>query len=296
MNLPDEITERLEQLRQENEELRSQLDKYRLSDEPSAEAAQREEARLELQRAKEMAENSSRLKSEFLSQISHEIRTPLNTILSFASLIRYELEELLSDDLKESFRFINNGGKRLIRTIDLILNMSELKTGNYELQPSVIDLHRDILHNLHLEFTCMAESKDLSFTLKNTACDTILEADGYTLTQIFSNLIDNAIKFTDSGSVDIRIYNQPDGRLSVEVKDTGIGISEDYRAKLYTPFSQEETGYRRRYEGNGLGLSLVKKCCDLNCAVISVETEKGKGSCFTVTFEKKSILSPVSLQ
>lgn len=245
---------------------------------------ERERTRQELMRAKEMAESSSRLKSEFLAQISHEIRTPLNTILSFASLLRYELEELLSEDLKDGFKIISNGGKRLIRTIDLILNMSEINTGSYDLQFSKFDLVRDILENLLLEFSSSAQVKGLKFTLRNDSAAALITADAYTVTQIFLNLIDNAIKFTNEGNVQIIVSDGPDGSLVVEITDTGIGMSEEYMSKIYTPFSQEDTGYTRKYEGNGLGLALVKKCCQLNQADISVASRKGNGTRFTVVF------------
>lgn len=245
---------------------------------------ERERTRQELMRAKEMAESSSRLKSEFLAQISHEIRTPLNTILSFASLLRYELEELLSEDLKDGFKIISNGGKRLIRTIDLILNMSEINTGSYDLQFSKFDLVRDILENLLLEFSSSAQVKGLKFTLRNDSAAALITADAYTVTQIFLNLIDNAIKFTNEGNVQIIVSDGPNGSLVVEITDTGIGMSEEYMSKIYTPFSQEDTGYTRKYEGNGLGLALVKKCCQLNQADINVASRKGNGTRFTVVF------------
>ena len=112
----------------------------------------------------------------------------------------------------------------------------------------------------------------------------LILADDYTVTQIFSNLIDNAIKYTPSGLVEISVYNIGN-ELIAEVKDTGIGISEEYGKNLFMPFTQEEQGYTRKYEGNGLGLALVKKYCDLNNCNISVESKKNAGSIFTVCFK-----------
>lgn len=238
----------------------------------------------ELVRAKEKAEISDRLKSEFLAQVSHEIRTPINTILSFASLLRLELEALISKDLADGFNIIENGGKRLIRTIDLILNMSEVQTGHYDLNLQRLDLYNNILMNIYTEFSVNAQVKGLDFSIKDESEGARVLCDHYTVTQIFVNLIDNAIKYTKEGYISVYLHKR-DKQLIVDVGDTGIGISEEYMKNLFTAFSQEESGYTRRFEGNGLGLALVKKYCELNNAQISVVSEKGKGSTFSVSFE-----------
>jgi signal transduction histidine kinase len=106
------------------------------------------------------------------------------------------------------------------------------------------------------------------------------------MTQIFSNLVNNAIKYTKAGTIVLRIYRNNGNNICVDVSDTGIGISEQYIDQVFTPFSQEETGYTRRFEGNGLGLALVKKYVELNNAYIYVNTKKGRGTKFTVVFKK----------
>ena len=234
--------------------------------------------------AKEQAEKSDKIKSEFLAQMSHEIRTPINAILSFSSLLRDELENILDDDLRSSFSIMARAGERIIRTIDLILNMSELQTGTYDFHIKEIDLKEDILHSLMLEHTMLARDKGLMLSLNSNTDNTYIFADEYSVSQIFANLINNAIKFTESGVVEIEISNGEKGSIVVDIIDTGIGISEDYVPFLFSPFTQEEQGYTRRFEGNGLGLALVKKYCDLNKAQITVDSLKGKGSKFSVTF------------
>ncbi len=237
-------------------------------------------------RAKEKAEISDKLKSEFLAQISHEIRTPVNSILSFTNLVREEIIDLGITDILESFNMIDNGGKRLIRTVDLILNMSELQNGTYKPTFQELDLVEDIVKPVISEFKIQAESKNLIFEFRNSIeRNTYIYADDYTATQIFVQLIDNALKFTHAGKVEILTEEDKD-IISVKIKDSGIGISKDYQEKLFKPFCQEERGYTRKFEGNGLGLSLVKKCCDINNAAITVDSKKNIGTTFTITFTK----------
>jgi PAS domain S-box-containing protein len=235
--------------------------------------------------AKEHAEKSDRLKSEFLAQMSHEIRTPLNTILSFSNLISQEVESKVDDDLKASFQIIDSSSRRLIRTIDLLLNMSEIQIGRYDYTPRQLDLYEKVLVNLYSEFKSSADSKNLKFFISKHTHDTRAICDEYSVTQIFSNLIDNAIKFTTEGYVEIKIYRDSANSLIIEVIDSGIGISEEYVPHLFEAFSQEEQGYTRKFEGNGLGLALVKKYTDLNHAKLEVESTKEKGTIFRISFE-----------
>ena len=240
----------------------------------------------DLIKAKELAENSDKLKSEFLAQITHEIRTPLNALLCFSSLIRDDLADKVNDDLKTSFNLMHRSSNRLVRTIDLMLNMSEIQTGTYDYNPKNLDLFHDVLSSIHNEYDVIAKDKNLTFSISQKTSDTYLFADEYTVHQIFLNLVDNAIKYTSNGSVNVIIDRNRNGELKVDVADTGIGISKDYLSKIFTPFSQEEQGYTRRFEGNGLGLAVVKNYCQLNNATISVKSDKGKGTKFSVVFPK----------
>lgn len=234
--------------------------------------------------AKEQAEKSNKLKSEFLAQISHEIRTPINTILSFSSLLKDELEDKIDDELKSCFVSMGNAGRRIIRTIDLILNMSEIQTGVYDYVSKCINLAADLLDPIRNELIYIAKDKGLEIKFNLLTENAFIWADEYTVGQIINNLLDNAIKYTEKGYIEINIYRNEQDRLVLEIKDTGIGISKDYFPMLFTPFSQEEQGYTRKFEGNGLGLALVKKYCELNNADIEVESEKGVGSTFRVIF------------
>jgi signal transduction histidine kinase len=236
----------------------------------------------ELREAKNKAEKSDKLKSEFLAQMSHEIRTPINSILSFSSLLKEELWSKVSEELKEGFDIIGTSGHRLLRTIDLILNMSQVQSGSLEIVKSKIDLV-DLINLLITELKHKAILKQLDLKLEANSEQVFIDADMFTTSQIFVNLIDNAIKYTKNGSVTVRIIKNGD-KVIVEVEDTGIGISEEFQKVVFMPFLQEEMGYTRKFEGNGLGLALVKSYCDLNDAHISLESKKNIGTIFRVSF------------
>ncbi|MGE5431232.1 MAG: PAS domain S-box protein [Syntrophomonadaceae bacterium] len=235
--------------------------------------------------AKEKAERSDRMKTEFLAQISHEIRTPVNTILTYSGFLKEELDLREDDDLRKNFRIIEKAGKRLFRTVDLIVNMSELQTGTYELYPKELDVYNDLLLNLYVEFRKYASDKGVEIQLINYTNDAVIFADEYSTSQVFRSLIDNAVKYTDQGTIRILLEKDEEDRIVVSVEDTGIGISESYLPSLFEPFSQEDQSYTRTYQGNGLGLALAKKYAELNKAVIEVKSVKGSGSVFRVIFD-----------
>ncbi|MEG8947695.1 PAS domain S-box protein [Rosettibacter firmus] len=238
-------------------------------------------------RAKEKAEQADKIKTEFLAQVSHEIRTPINIIVSSANLIKDSVYDYVDQEYRQLFGSIDSASMRIIRTIDQILNMSELQAGAFQINPKLIDLKNDVLENLFNEYVRLAENKGLKLLKNYKVKDANIIADEYCVTQIFANLIDNAIKYTKEGFVEIVLSEGNNREKIVEVKDTGIGINEEFLPHLFEPFVQEEQGYSRPYEGNGLGLALVKKYCELNNASIIVESKKNVGSNFKVIFHCK---------
>lgn len=240
----------------------------------------------ELFEALKKAEESDRLKSAFLAQMSHEIRTPLNVILTSIPLIA---DEISSDDedLKIILDSVKSAGKRLQRTIDMILSMSSVQSGNYKATFEKFDIIPD-LQNMAKELKSLSDDKGLE--LKFTQSDDIafITADRYTVNQVFQNLINNAIKYTLKGYVEVYVKNIKNDKVKIEIRDSGIGMSEEYLQKMFMPFSQEDSGYKRQFEGNGLGLALVKKYIELNRAEINVESEKNIGSVFSVVFDKEA--------
>lgn len=238
----------------------------------------------ELIKAKEDAEKANKLKSEFLAQISHEIRSPLNIVLGFLSIMKEDYREKVTEKTLNDFKAIDRAARRIIRTVDLILNMAELQVGAFSVDWMRIDLMEDIVENIILEYKLAAARKGLELKLTNNVDNPVVYGDNYSLTQVFANLIDNAIKYTDWGEINIIIDRNSSDNLRITFSDTGIGISEEYLPTLFDPFTQEQQGYTREYEGTGLGLALVKKYCDLNNAKISVESSKGVGTKFIIEF------------
>ncbi|GJQ64667.1 MAG: hypothetical protein SCALA702_37200 [Melioribacteraceae bacterium] len=234
----------------------------------------------ELIKAKEDAEKSEILKSEFLAQMSHEIRTPVGAIMSYSQILR----EYINSELEEVgsiYEGIERSGKRIIRTINLILNTSEIETGSYDFNPQELDLKDDIFTPLLAEFKYLAELKNLEFRVDIPAGIKVF-VDEYSFMQVFGNLIDNALKYTERGYVKVNAEKIEEQCVKIVVSDSGIGISNKYIPQLFNAFTQEETGYSRKFEGTGLGLKLVKEYCSMNKAKISVESQKGKGSKFIV--------------
>lgn len=242
---------------------------------------ERKRAEIEIQKAKEQAEKANQLKSEFLAQISHEIRSPLNAVINFSQLIKEEFKGKLKEELEVSFSGIESASKRVIRTIDLILNMSELQLGTYEVTKRKLDL-TTILTNIRKEYLNFAKSKNLELRFISDYDKAEIYSDEYAVNQIFANLVDNAIKYTNNGYVEINLIKNKNDSYSVKVIDSGIGISQDYLPEIFEAFSQEERGYSRRFEGSGLGMSLVKNYCELIGAEISIESERDKGTTFKV--------------
>jgi len=209
-------------------------------------------------------------------------------MLSFSKIIREEASKrgYVNKDTARSFDGIDVSGKRIIRTIDLIVNVSQIQTGTYDYTPQRIDIYKEILSAVHQEYLNDAQKSNLEFNLTKEECNLFVLVDRYSVHQIIENLVDNAIKFTKKGAVNISVGRNKEENLYVEISDTGIGMSKEYLQKIFTPFSQEEQGYSRSFDGNGLGLALIKKYCDLNKISAVVKSKKGTGTTFTLTFTK----------
>ena len=246
---------------------------------------ERKRVEQELIKAKENAESSNKLKDAFIANMSHEIRTPLNGILGLTGIIKDTFAEYIKEEDEELFSGIDHSSKRIIRTVDMILNYSRIQTGKFPVNPKEIELSV-ICQNLIKEFKTAAKSKSLQLSFENKRDNTIIWGDEYSITHSISNLIDNAIKYTNEGFIKIVLYNGDSDEILLDVKDSGIGISAEYIKHIFEPYQQEQMGYGRAYEGVGLGLPTVLKFLNLNNANISVKSLKGSGTTFTINFGK----------
>lgn len=237
----------------------------------------------ELIKAKEKAEESDKLKTNFLAQVSHEIRTPLNIILGYTSYLKDALKNNLHEEHISLFDSIYAAGKRLSRTIDLILNMSVLRTGKIKTKIRELNLN-ELTKEIIKEFDYLAKEKNIAIEFECSDKAIVIKSDEYILKQILQNLVDNAIKYSDRGIITISL-NEYENKVEIIVKDQGIGMSAEYLEKIFSPFSQEDSGYSRKYEGTGLGLALVKNYANLLNIKINVQSKKGEGT--TIKLELK---------
>ena len=214
---------------------------------------ERKRTEQELIAAKEKAEESDRLKTAFLAQMSHEIRTPLNIILNATPLIADEFVDGIDEETEVLLDSVNSAGKRLQRTIDMILNMSSIQSGNYKPDYEMIDIDVE-LRKLVEEFKPLCIERNLGLFFFNETKEAKVYADRYTILQSFQNLIHNSIKYTIRGKIDVVIFKDEENHVNVNISDTGIGMSEEYLTRIFHPFSQEDTGHKREFEGNGLGV------------------------------------------
>jgi CheY-like chemotaxis protein/nitrogen-specific signal transduction histidine kinase len=245
-------------------------------------STERRRAEEALRQARIEAERANRLKSVLLANMSHEIRTPLNVILGYATLLRKRLDAS-SDPRERAFlTSIGQAGQRLMDTMQKIVDISRLHIDDFPLRPQAIRL-AELVGKCVESFRVLAEQKGLTLTLDGAEAGLVVHADPYAVTQAISNVIENAIKYTAEGRVEIRLRQEAE-RGIVVVRDTGIGIGAGFLPRVFDEFSQEVSGYGRPYEGTGLGLSLAKKFVEASGGTITVESRKGRGSAFTLAF------------
>ena len=260
---------------------------------------QQKEIREELLKAKEKAEASNKLKTAFLNNISHEIRTPLNGILGFSQLM---LDSEISEDEKnEYFNILDHSCSRLVKTITDIVDSSLILSGNIEAVLNEFNLN-EVFENVYQEL--QGKICNIECILNIPESDCVINSDKYLIKKILQHLIDNSIKFTKQGFIEIG-YNLNDNEVLLYVKDSGVGINPENIQKLFEYFMQEDVSNTRGYEGNGLGLTIVDGYVKKLGGEINVESKKGEGSNFTIKlpvnsysnkFFSNNIQKPINLK
>jgi len=244
----------------------------------------RREAEQALVQAKEAAESAARAKDEFLAVMSHELRTPLNSILGLSEALLEEVYGPLTERQQRSLQMIAAGGGRLSEIVSDVLDLSRLEAGAIEL--NIAEIGADDLCRSTLRIVGRMIPPDAPRPLYTIdPLDLVVRVDAYRLRQILFNLLNNAIKFTPGGGptgLDVTV-DRTANLVRFTVWDEGIGIDEARRRMLFQPFTQGDTGTARQYDGMGIGLAIVRRLVDLHGGSITVESEPGKGSRFTVS-------------
>lgn len=238
----------------------------------------------ELIRAKEEALEMSRLKSNFLANMSHEIRTPLNGMIGFSEL----LMESLEGEQRDWAKIIHNGSLRLLETLNMILDFTQIESAKITPYFSTFNA-KEIVWEISKLFEQAANKKGLKLELICDESEVTVKCDEKLLRRIVSNLVNNAIKFTLKGKVQIYLKSQDDNFV-ISVSDTGIGIPEDKLDLIFQEFRQVSEGLGREFEGTGLGLTIVKKYVEILNGKILVKSKVGEGSIFTVILPKQPAL------
>jgi len=240
--------------------------------------SEKKKTEAELIQAKEKAEESDRLKSAFLANISHEIRTPMNGILGFAELLKEP--DLDPENQMEFLEVIERSGQRMLNIINDLIDISKIEAGETSLRIRKANINK-MLHELHLFFMPEVNQKNIGIDFHCDLPDeeSFIETDGTKLNQILTNLIKNAVKFTETGSVNFG-YRKKNLKFEFFVTDTGPGITPDQKSLIFERFRQGTLGNSPKYEGAGLGLAISKAYVELLGGSIWMESELGKGSTF----------------
>ncbi|HEU5233095.1 MAG TPA: ATP-binding protein [Terriglobales bacterium] len=277
-NMLAEIQQRDTALLNANDQLHAR------TEELEREVAQRQQAQEELLKAKHAAEEASRAKSAFLANMSHELRTPLNAIIGYSEMLEEETRESGNTEAIQDLQKIQTAGKHLLSLINDVLDLSKIEAGKMTLHLEIFDVPpmiRQIVTTL--EPAAAKNSNKINVRIADGVDS--MRADVTKVRQILVNLVSNACKFTESGTISVNVEPvtaEGQNWIRFEVRDTGIGITPKQRKQLFQEFAQADTSISRKYGGTGLGLAISHRFAQMMNGHIDVESEPGKGSTFTV--------------
>ncbi|AOC97264.1 Signal transduction histidine-protein kinase BarA [Flavobacterium anhuiense] len=279
-----ELEAQTEKLQASEEELRVQQEELEQTNEELSErSVLLEEKNTEIQKKSEALELTTRYKSEFLANMSHELRTPLNSILLLSRLLSENNNKTMNNEEIEFAKVIQSSGNSLLGLIDEILDLSKIEAGKMDLE--FLDVStKEITDNLHNLFYMVAKEKGINFEIIAKEAPIVIKTDKMRLEQILKNLISNAIKFTEKGTVslEIKVDTDDDKIICFIVKDTGIGIPLEKQPLIFEAFQQADGSTKRKYGGTGLGLSISRELAKLLRGEIILHSKVNEGSTFTL--------------
>ncbi|MFI5236438.1 MAG: hybrid sensor histidine kinase/response regulator [Ignavibacteriales bacterium] len=237
----------------------------------------------EVRKARDTSKEAERLKDTFLNVLSHELRTPLNIILGYSTIIKENLRDKISSEDRIYIDNLYSGSERLFKSITQMLEFAQIEAGKFQMNIDSFDLV-NIFKNCIEPFKKKAAEKKLDLATRFEEENIFVDIDLQCVEGVINNLVENSIKFTKQGYIDIEVTILKERELAVcKVKDTGIGISTEYLDHLYRPFSQEDLDIGRTFEGNGLGLAISKRYIEKMGGSLIVDSIKGVGTTFTFT-------------
>ncbi len=235
----------------------------------------------ELETQKQHLAEASRLKTNFLSNMSHELRTPLNSVIALTGVLNRRLEGKIPAEEHSYLEVIERNGKNLLALINDILDISRIESGRVEMECTDFNL-TELISGIVSMIAPQASQKNITIDFAPEKESMVIHSDAGKIYHILQNIISNAVKFTDKGGVHIST-SQPDDKVNITIKDTGIGIAEEHLPYIFDEFRQGDSSTSKRYGGTGLGLALAKKYADLINGKINVQSQVGKGSDFTLS-------------
>jgi signal transduction histidine kinase len=236
---------------------------------------------VELEKEKVKAQSADLMKSAFLATMSHELRTPMNSIIGFTGILLKEFAGPLNEEQKKQLTMVKTSGQHLLGLINDILDISKIEAGKLKVSKYPFNYVTTLKNTVEFLLP-QASNKGLQITTDIAKTSIVINSDERRIEQVLLNLISNAIKFSDQGTIEIKVTIS-NNFITTQVIDQGIGISKADQIKLFVPFIQLKSGLSRRHEGTGLGLAISKNLIEKLGGTIKVKSKKGEGSNFTFT-------------